>query len=243
MTEQTSGESSPLEKGPSHSPWEVRMKFRIPGAISFLAVFVVLSFAGCKKEDKVVEETTAAQAMPPLSATSPRTSPHPADLPASVTISFASSTNWLDSIPAEERDDQVRDWTVLGLAGLLKIDAETLRNFSYDRMPVRDSLFAGIATEPVGPGRFLPDGSGTLHLLVPVNDPHAARTIGSLLDDYRKDSGSDPGSVRVHRYRIDYTKKTVAVKTGPARSPGDVRAENGYVSRWRSRIFPVWRIF
>lgn len=201
------------------------MKFRTSCTVFGLVALLVLTSVGCRTKDKPDEVTEEIVQPPP----SQRTPVIPADLPPSVTISYADSTDRLETVPAEERDDQIRDWTVLGLASFLRIDTETLRDFSYDRAPIRDSLFAGITTEAVGPGRFLPDGSGTLHLLVPASDPHAARTVGLLLDDYRKDSGVDPTNIRLHCYTISHKKKTVTVETGPFRPVSEVRTENGYV--------------
>ncbi|HKI04702.1 MAG TPA: hypothetical protein VKK31_22165 [Thermoanaerobaculia bacterium] len=208
------------------------MKLKYSWLALALSLSLVLPWIGCSTEDDVetVEETpSSSQGLTQAEAAVPPPTIHLAALPPSATISYADSVDWLEMVPAEEQDDQIRDWSVLGLAGLLKIDTETLRNFSYDRTPIRDPLFTDIATESVGPGRFLPDGSGTLHLLVLLKDPYAARTVGMLLDDYRKDAGSDPEKVRVHHYTIDHKKKTVRVETGPSRLPGDVRAENGYI--------------
>lgn len=145
-----------------------------------------------------------------------------------LTVSYADASDWLSDLPAEDRDDQIRDWAVLGLAGLLNLDTRTLRDALYDKTPVRDPLFYGLATARAGPGRMLPDGSGTLHLLAPADDPYLARTIGLLLDDYRKDAGVDPASVTLYRYRINPTARSVTLApeaTQPARA---VREKYGY---------------
>lgn len=143
-------------------------------------------------------------------------------------VSFGDANEWIENLDSQEVEEQIRDWATFGLAGLLNIDIETLRNFSYDKTPLRDSLFADITTNRVGPGRSLPDGKGTLHLLVPKNDPYAARTIGMLLDDYRKDSGNDPKNVRVYRYKIDLKEQNVVLEPSGLESSEEVRKIYGY---------------
>ena len=74
----------------------------------------------------------------------------------------------------------------------------------------------------------LPDGGKRLHVLIPVGDPYAARSIGTVLDDYRKDTGVDPEKVLIYRYKIDATARQVIMKPEPAQSTQAVREQNGY---------------
>lgn len=104
------------------------------------------------------------------------------------TISYADSVQWLDTLPEEDRDDQIRDWALWGLAGILDLDIATLRNATYDRAPVRDESLNDVVAHLTGPGRAILDSTDTLHLLVPQHDPYLARSIGMTLDDFRKDS-------------------------------------------------------
>lgn len=168
--------------------------------------------------------------LPPTPTPIPPT-PTPTPLPGfsqDLTISYADATDWLTDLPAEDRDDQIRDWAVLGLAALLNLDVETLRDAFYDQTPVRDPLFHDLTRVKVGPGRGLPDSGKRLHVLIPVGDPYAARSIGTVLDDYRKDAGVDPEKVLIYRYRIDATARQVILKPEPAQSIQAVRAQYGY---------------
>src|SRR5262249_45909954 len=117
---------------------------------------------------------------------------------------------------------------VWGLAGLLKLDVETLRDATYDQTPVRDPLFMGIATNRVGPGRSLRDSAGNLHVLVPADDPYLARTVGMVLDDYRKDTGADPGRVLLYRYQIDADARQIHLEPEPGRPASAIREQYGY---------------
>jgi hypothetical protein len=145
-----------------------------------------------------------------------------------LTVSYADAADWLTDLPAEDRDDQIRDWAVLGLAALLNLDVETLRDAFYDQTPVRDPLFYDLTRAKVGPGRGLPDSGKRLHVLIPAGDPYAARSIGMVLDDYRKDAGIDPEKVLIYRYKIDATARQVILKPEPAQSIQVVREQNGY---------------
>lgn len=162
-------------------------------------------------------------------ASSPRSSP--AELPSELTITYAPAAEWLDTLPVEDREDQIRDWATVGLAAALDLDVETVRDFFFDKAVVRDPVLRDFATQRVGPGRFLPDGAGTLHLLVPSDDPYLDRTVGMALDDYRTDAGSDLATTRVHRYRIDAARRSIAVLSGVPEPTSAVRSRHGYHSR------------
>ena len=165
--------------------------------------------------------------VPPTPSTVPPT-PTSTPVPDHITVSYLEAADWLVDLAEEDRDDQILDWTVLGLAGLLQLDVETLRDAFYDQVPVRDPLFSDMAANRSGPGRGLPDGQGGLNVLVPVDDPYASRTIGMVLDDYRKDAGSDPKEVTLRRYTIDHENKVVTLESEPPSPTDQVRKAHGY---------------
>jgi hypothetical protein len=152
----------------------------------------------------------------------------PLEVPQTLTISYAGADEWLRDVASEDQDDQIRDWMVLGLASALKLDVTTLRDALYDQTPVRDPLFFDMATNRVGPGRGLPDNRGTLHVLAPADDPYLARTIGMVLDDYRKDSGADPDQVQLYWYRIDRQAQQVTLEAQPLLPAQAARERYGY---------------
>jgi hypothetical protein len=145
-------------------------------------------------------------------------------------VSYAGAAGWLSGLDSAEGQEQVRDWARLGLASHLGMDTAQLRDDAYDTLPVRDPGFAGLAKQDIGPGRYLYGGDGVLHVLVPLGDPDAARTIGLQLDQYRTDAGTDAPQVQVHYYRIDAATDTIDLTAGPARPTSQVRAANGYVT-------------
>lgn len=164
------------------------------------------------------------------------TAPDPTATPAqpiafteTLTVSYAEAADWLTSLPQEDHADQIRDWALWGLADLLKLDVETLRDAFYDQTPVRDPLFYGIATNAIGPGRALPDADGNLHILVPLDDAFPDRTVGMALDDYRKNSAVDPTWVLIYRYTIDYAQQQVTLQPEPAAALAAVRQAHGFV--------------
>jgi len=144
-------------------------------------------------------------------------------------VSYAEAAAWLESLPAEDRTDQIRDYAVLGLAGILGLDLQELRNAFYDQTPVREPLFWDLAASHSGPGRSLAGDEYTLHILAPREDPYAARTIGLALDNYRKDTGADPQHVILYRYTIDAANRQVILEPQPPQPAADVRRANGYI--------------
>lgn len=144
-------------------------------------------------------------------------------------VSFVGAAGWLDNLPAEDRDDQIRDYALLGLASILGMDLPALRDALYDQTPVRDPLFWDLAANGSGPGRGLYDGEGTLHVLVPQDDAYADRTIGLVLDDHRKNTGSDPKQVVLYHYTIDHANQEVLLVQEPTQLAADVRQTHGYV--------------
>jgi hypothetical protein len=147
----------------------------------------------------------------------------------SAVISYGGASSRLAELAPEEANDQLRDWARLGLASYLKLDTGQLRDNLYDSLPVRDAGFADLARQLTGPGRTLFDGD-TLHVLVPRNDPHRARTIGLSLDQHRTDAGSDPKRVQIHPYQFHRDTQTIELQVEPPRPAGEVRTANGYVT-------------
>jgi hypothetical protein len=145
-------------------------------------------------------------------------------------VSYAAAVDRLTGSGSADAQDQVRDWALTALAAHLGLNAAQYRNASYDTLPVRDSAFTDLGRQATGPGREIYDGEGTLHLLVPQDDPHESRTIGLLLDQYRTDSGVDAPQTVVHHYRMDTGTRTVTITDGVVSPTADVRASNGYVT-------------
>lgn len=145
-------------------------------------------------------------------------------------ISYAGATSRLDGLDKYETQEQLRDWARFGLATHLELNSAQLRDALYDTLPVRDAGFADVARQPTGPGRALPDGSGTLHLLVQSGDPHENRTLGLLLDQYRTDSGADPARVRVHHYEIRSDIRLIQLSSDDPLPSGEFRSALGYVT-------------
>src|SRR5260370_37882006 len=113
-------------------------------------------------------------------------------------VSYAGAAGWLSRLSSAEAQEHLRDWARLGLASHLGLDTTRLRAASYDTLPVRHAGFAGLARQDIGPGRYVYDGKGVLHILVPRGDPHEARTVGLLLDQYRADAGAGAPQLQVH---------------------------------------------
>jgi len=159
----------------------------------------------------------------------PSPTPVPAvPIPDKWTISYANAADWLDGLAFEDHDDQILDWAVWGLAGLLKLDTKTLRDAFYDQTMVRDPIFEGLTANRIGLGRGFLDNRGILHMLAPANDPAASRAIGMVLDDYRKDAGIDPERVLIYWYEIDRQAQQVILMPDGVRMTQAVRDEYGY---------------
>lgn len=143
-------------------------------------------------------------------------------------ISYAGAASQLEGLEPLEAEEQLRDWARTGLASLLEFDTAQLRDATYDTVPVRDPAFTDLAEQPIGPGRSLYDGHGVLHVLAPHDDPHEARTIGLLIDDFRADTGADPERVAIHHYQILPDRLAIELTSGEPAPTADVRAAHGY---------------
>jgi hypothetical protein len=143
-------------------------------------------------------------------------------------ISYAGASSRLAGLSRAEVDNQLRDWARVGLASLLGLSTEEARDAFYDSSPVRDLGFADLVRQPTGPGRSLLRGD-VLHVLVPRQDPHPARTVGLTIDQSRVDAGEQPQQVQVHRYEFDHHRRTIRLDTSVPRTLGEIRAANGYV--------------
>ncbi len=145
-------------------------------------------------------------------------------------ISYAGAASRLNGLEPAEVQEQLRDWARTGLASYLELDTAHFRDAVYDTLPVRDLAFADLSRQSTGPGRALFDGRDVLHLLVPRDDPHAARMIGLLLDQHRSDAGSDPQQVQVHRYEIGSGTQTIGLTHEKPAPTSEVRSANGFVT-------------
>lgn len=156
--------------------------------------------------------------------------PSAPELPSTpFTMSYAGATARLSGMTAGDVADQVRDWTRIGLAARLGLDSRQLRDATYDSLPIRDAGFADLSRQVTGSGRALYDPRGVLHLLVPVGDENASRTIGLLLDQHRTDTGADAPSVQIERYRIQADSHSVLVAPELVTPVAKARADNGYL--------------
>lgn len=144
------------------------------------------------------------------------------------TISYADAAGWLETLPPEDREDQIRDWAMWGLAQRLDFDIKTLRNVFYDQPMVRNAAFDDLAVQRVGPGRGLADGRGNLHVLAPAAGPGTSRAIGMVLDDYRKDAGIDPDYVLIYRYEIEDEAQQVVLYPEELGLVEVIRQNHGY---------------
>jgi hypothetical protein len=151
---------------------------------------------------------------------------HP--LSALTYVTYAGAAERLGGMEPIEAEEQVRDWLPVALAARLGLGTVAVRDALQDSLPVRETGFADMVTLPVGPGRALYDGAGTLHVLAPSDDPHVGRTVGLLIDQHRVDAGTDPANVQIHRYRVERGARLVELATTPARPTDEVRAAYGY---------------
>lgn len=145
-------------------------------------------------------------------------------------ISYAGAASWLRGLEPADVQEQLRDWARTGLASHLALDTAQLRDGAYDTVPVRDAAFADLSKQSTGPGRALFDGRGLLHVLVPLGDPHEARTIGLLIDQYRSDAGTDPQQVQIHHYQIHSDAQTIELIHEKPAPTADIRSAHGFVT-------------
>ncbi|MGH4009079.1 MAG: hypothetical protein ACRDTH_13150 [Pseudonocardiaceae bacterium] len=145
-------------------------------------------------------------------------------------ISYAGAASRLNGLEPAEVQEQLRDWARTALASYLELDTAQFRDAVYDTLPVRDLAFADLSRQSTGPGRALFDGRDVLHVLVARDDPHAARTIGLLLDQHRSDAGADPQQVQVHRYEIGSGTQTIGLIHEKPAPTSEVRSANGFVT-------------
>lgn len=191
-------------------------------------VLISLMLGACAKPTALPLPVTTHTEVPvptPLFSTPPSAQ----TFPATWEVSYAGAASWLNELPIEDRQDQIRDWAVQGLIALLNLDIRTIIEIGYDQTPVRDGLFWSLANSPVGPGRGFYDGRETLHVLVPIEDPYIDRTIALVMDDYRKNSGSDPNQVVIHHYRIDESLQKAVIESETAQPAASVRGSHGYI--------------
>ncbi len=144
-------------------------------------------------------------------------------------VSYAAAAGWLSGMKPPEVDEQLRDWARTALAAHLNLDTASFLGTAYDTLPVRDPGFADLSRQETGPGRLLVDGKGMVHLLVPLGDPHEARTVGLLLDQYRADHGADSQQVVIDRYQLRRDLDAIEVTDGTPRPTPEVRSAYGYV--------------
>jgi hypothetical protein len=192
----------------------MRQSRRIRSVIALILAGASLILAGCSCSTGAGKPGTGASG----------------SVSASFVVSYAGAAGWLSGLGSAEAQEQLRDWARLGLASNLGMDTARLRDATYDTLPVRDAGFAGLARQDIGPGRYLYDGKGVLHVLVPRGDPHEARTVGLLLDQYRADASTDAPLVQLHYYRIDRGTDTISLTADPVEPTGKIRAKLGYVT-------------
>ena len=132
--------------------------------IIITTLLVFYSFADHSTKSAEIKTRTIEKE--PYVVTKPKT-----ELADRYEISYSEATEWLEQLDSEERVEQIRDWAVVSLAALLNVDAETFRDYAFDKTPIRDPIFSDLTENFIGKGRKFLDGQSTLHLLVPEDDP------------------------------------------------------------------------
>jgi hypothetical protein len=74
------------------------------------------------------------------------------------------------------------------------------------------------------------DGQGVLHVLVPHDDLHKARTVGLLIDHYRTDAGIDPPQVQIHQYQIHPETQTIDLTPEKPTPTDQIRSAYGFIT-------------
>ncbi len=112
----------------------------------------------------------------------------------------------LQTLPGDEKDEQMRDWVVLSYVNNLDVDAKTKFAALYDFTPMRNDFMEPVSNYKHGESRSITLKSGELIVFVPYDSPQKDVYIARHSDEYRMVYGTKPQKAIIVEYRTDADK-------------------------------------
>src|SRR5262245_32096299 len=129
----------------------------------------------------------------------------------SIVLDISAMVPQLDSLRADEREDQVADWAVYGTLFDAPENAADLREALYDKVPLRLAGLDAMANFDYGPGRRIIRKNGDVWLFYAASAPREV-TLARLADQVRMELGVIPNHFAVFRMRSDVSGGAVMVR-------------------------------
>jgi peptidoglycan hydrolase-like protein with peptidoglycan-binding domain len=109
----------------------------------------------------------------------------------------------LQTLPEDEKDEQMRDWVVLSYVNNLEGDAKTKFAALYDFTPIRNDFMVPVSNYKHGESRSITLKSGELIVFVPYDSPKKDVYIARHSDEYRMVYGTKPQKAIIVEYQAD----------------------------------------
>jgi hypothetical protein len=130
--------------------------------------------------------------------------PAPQAVAPPVSIDISGLTPFLDSLPPDEKDEQLRDWALYGLKSSLALGADR-------ELPVRHPALAATQPGEVSPGRVFPISGKEWGVIVAPELLGNKPLLGGLIDRKNATCNSLPEKVSLFTYRTDAPASVISV--------------------------------
>ena len=116
-----------------------------------------------------------------------------------------------ETLPEDEKEQQIQDWSLYGLISQLNIPRNKLSEILHDIIPVRYSYLRNTAKFEISPGRIKKINDKDFIIILPEEKLNDISLIGYLVDRKIVSTNQIPENIYIFGYRLDFSSKTINV--------------------------------
>ncbi len=133
-------------------------------------------------------------------------------------IDVSSLTKFYNTLPADEKEEQLRDWTIYGLISHLNIDRDNVTDILHEKFPLRLPYLKNVSYFQILPGRIEKVDSSNWIVVVSSEQLHDKNIISYIIDSKFVEVMQIPKNVHLFGYtkENDLSKLTVFYSTSIA---------------------------
>ncbi|MFH1898327.1 MAG: hypothetical protein ABH886_08860 [Candidatus Desantisbacteria bacterium] len=116
-----------------------------------------------------------------------------------------------ETLPPDEKEEQIRDWTVYGLLAKLNLSEKSVRELLQGTMPMRYQYLKNSVDNEISPGRIKYITDKDCIMILSEDRLNDKSLIGSILDKKYSHNNYCPELVHLFGYRVDFNSGVITV--------------------------------
>lgn len=128
-----------------------------------------------------------------------------------ISIDISELLPFYETLPADEKEEQIRDWTLYGLLAKLNLSEKSVRELLQGTMPMRYKYLKNLVDSEISPGRIKYITDKDCIMILSDDRLNDKSLIGSILDERYSHSNYCPELVHLFGYKVDCNKGIITV--------------------------------